>query len=780
MERKSENSVALYSLWLSITNFEDLVENVSKSLQEVLEVYENSNWKWTVFRYQGAKVTIDSLGFVYIDEASEEDKNAFLLFLAKSINTKTISNIEDTFLNQQIIELPDEKRNLYSSTDRSQNIFNFLDDITVKVEDPRQNIAFDYIITDLLNVQSKDIAPFGLKFSLKEPDKPFHSILNRNFEKLLNKGVYFSQGLTFEEGEIYPLSITKNAEHYIEHLPKLNIEINGKPISDELKNQLCQQLIQKVIQDTLEEHIILNFLRVTKINYLSMIINKIAITNEILKKLNSYLLEDIHRDIVGNTIGDKYLDDESAVEIFIQNLLQTIPRFQMMDIKLREAYYIKVGNTTTNVNIKVDETISSTLFYGKWKSSINFFVDTAVKAKESLDMYHQTKTQKELEDISYNANYQADIEDIREIQKRKDWSLDEQTRKYFNIVVIFLAIITFSAEAPIFTENNPFFENITMLSLQNLMNTVMNIVSYFMITLIVFFVFDYKKFTLIFKWLKRRVFPLWSLIGCQKKSQNVYKVFEFDKADYDKHEHRSTHSFYTVEKQEDGSIQEHKIPIIYNTKISSYTLVKNLKKVSISQIFTNTLCSFDIFPKLLQEVPIGSNQKHEYRENYRISGNDKVATKIMYRYKISCLMLADFLNYLEDDSFIKHYTHYLEGTYNIQEAIKRLRVLSKITPYEDEQEDENGDKKGMELTLYIVYSFVLKFHQMDSRKTHYTYHISKDQFRVHYHISKIYYKNQEQEKKEYETQEQSDFEQTLDDLAILIDIYFLARLKRIE
>jgi hypothetical protein len=73
-------------------------------------------------------------------------------------------------------------------------------------------------------------------------------------------------------------------------------------------------------------------------------------------------------------------------------------------------------------------------------------------------------------------------------------------------------------------------------------------------------------------------------------------------------------------------------------------------------------------------------------------------------------------------------------------------------------------KSDVELTIYVVYSFTLKF--KDVQKHHkYTYNIIKDQYRVHYHINQIPYLNKE------------DIEKYQKDIAKLIYIYFLARLK---
>ncbi len=189
--------------------------------------------------------------------------------------------------------------------------------------------------------------------------------------------------------------------------------------------------------------------------------------------------------------------------------------------------------------------------------------------------------------------------------------------------------------------------------------------------------------------------------------------------------------------------------------ISSYELVNNLKQISLIQTIANNPFSFELFPKLLRETPITEEQNYIYRENYRISGNDRVATKLMYRYKINDLTLEQLLKYMKEDNFMKNYANHLKNQdFSLEENYKILEELQ---------------NSSIQLTLYIVYSFVLKFDNHDRENQNiYNYTIYKDQYRVHYHINKLIYKERE------------DFETKQDSLAKLIDIYFLTRLKKIE
>jgi len=756
----NKKTSTLYSLWLPITDFKEFTTNIkeevinSSSEYSQYREYENTAWTWLKFSYKEIRITIDSLGFIYIDNVSSlEMLDKVLHCISKNLNEKTVLNIEDTFLNKQIG---------YKKEISESSIFKFIKHIIVEIEPVIHNLKFEFISSFLRYDENIISESNSMKFSLKESEEKFQTILNRNFQKLLDKGIFFTNSLLFDNGEIYDLSITQNVDNFIKVFPELELKVNGKTGDKKDYRKLYIEIVKKAIQDTLEERVILHFLKVTKVEYLSQIIYKISDTNEILKKLNSYLLEDIDKDSTEYMGNLNDLDDESAVEIFIQNLLQSIPKFHMMDTKLREAYYIKVGNTTTNLKVQDDETLKNTLFYTKWKSSINFFIETAIKAKESLNMYHQNKTLKELEDISYNANYQADIEDIRELQKRKDWSLDEKTRRYFDKLVIAIGIITLSAEAPIWNLVNKL--NV----FENLKYVIYNALSYFVLFVSFYCTFRFKK---CYGSIRSSVKNFWN--HCIVENKKIkYKFFRFDKADYDKHEHRSSRSIYSYNKSEE---KYEKIPIFYNNRISTYELVKRLKEKKVTQIINGKDFTFDIFPKLLKETPIDSKKTHEYRENYRISGNDKVATKIMYRYKISDLKLSKMLEYMENDLFLKNYNRYLGNDYDIDKAIEYLKKVAEVKPLNSEEVDENGEKKGTELTLYIVYSFVLKFQQMDDSKKIYTYNISKDQFRVHYHINKIYYPDLDDSSSEY-----IEFEKALDNLAKLIDIYFLARLKKID
>jgi hypothetical protein len=438
--------------------------------------------------------------------------------------------------------------------------------------------------------------------------------------------------------------------------------------------------------------------------------------------------------------------------MFIQNLLQVIPKFHMMDTKIKEAYYVKIGNTTTNLQVKESETIVNTLYYGKWKGSVNFFINTASKVSESLTMYHQNKTLRELEDISYNANYQADIEDIRELQKNRAIALDEGTKS----ILFYVAIAALAGEASIFQFKLLFFSSSEPFGFwdaiwTNTFDIVTNSVLYFVVlsVLIGSLIAEPKSHNH-----KKRRTP-WYLkpkefVEKWKLKRKSLKEYTFEESDYDKHEYRTSKLLlsYSEERKE---FKKHHIE--YNHALSSYALVSALKGEKMSQMVEKNLFSFDLFPQLLRETPIGDDQEYIYRENYRISGNDRVATKLMYRYKINDLSLERFLTYLKEDAFMKGYEKHLERQgFSLKEQYDIL---------------ENSTHDDVQMTLYIVYSFVLKFDNItDENIYHYT--IYKDQYRVHYHINKLLYKDRE------------DFEKKQEALAQLVDIYFLTRLKKIE
>lgn len=752
------DKTVLYALWLPLTDFDEFCINLDRG-----EPLFNSNWFWITFNYKGVDITIDSLGFIFLDHVYQEDMlDEVYLFLVEKLNRKSRKNITHTFLNRSIgyIDTGGERT-------RDKRLVEFLKTVTISFNSIEDSLKFEHIDFNLSMDKTKLFSEDKLKFSIEDIDdksRSFHTILNRNFESLIKKGIFFTHGLHLENGELYHLSVVDSVYKSIEDsLPLLTLKINGESITE--RSGLVEKVIEKIIQDTIEERIILNFLHKTKVKYLSQVINEIAINNDTLKKLNSYLLEEIKRDKKESSQRRKDLDDESASEIFIQNLLQVIPKFHMIDSKIQEAYYIKIGNTTTNLKIAKEETILNTLDYKKWKASIDFCINTANKVKESLTIYHQNKTLRELENIAYNANYQADIEDIRELKKSKAFALDESSKK----ILLFIAIVTLAGEAPLLEfGNNPYIKGMEY-GMKVFANMGLNFVEIFVNFII------YSLLVLLLRSLfkteesrsnKRIFYSLWYRIKRPFSKEDRYHVHTFEDSDYDKHEHRSNHSLYVYDKEDS---EYKKVPLEYNHLLSSYTLIHELKKVKMVQNSDLSCFTFHLFPKLLRDVPIGDTKKHIYRENYRISGNDRVATKIMYRYKINDLRLKDFLEFLRDDDFMREYENYLrdersksqratksENNFVISEAIKSL------TPHKS-MEDES------KLTLYIVYSFVLKFDHRDAKNENiYLYTVSKDQFRVHYHINKLDYKKD------------TDFEQKQANLAKLVDIYFLKRLKRFK
>jgi len=720
----------LYSLWLPIIHFSKIKQNL-KNENIDYEYKSNSDWNWLNFKYKDSVIIMDSLGYIYI-ETNEDNKKSIFELIEKVLNSETIFTIKETFLNSQI-----------QYFDNPLSILDFMETISIKISS-YENLKIEFVSACLLIDNKKICGDKKIKFSVNREnnlgdDTSFYHILNRNFCQLLNKSVYFTHGFEFEDGEIYNcLSILKpeRLEPLVESVQQSNIsfEINNK-----LNNDILLGVLKKAIQDTIEEKTLLHFLDKTKDIYLNNILKKISKTNNSLNKLNSYILATPNQNSFMYNPIENHDFDEEDIEVFVQNLLSSIPKFHNIESKIKETYYIKIGNTTTSNRVEDNETISKTFFYSKWTASIQYFMETVDNIKESLHIYHQNKNLKELEDISYNANYQADIEDIRDLKNGENTFLNDKTKSYIHLILFIFAIITLVGEAPLYTV----YGQGTIFT--NLGQHIVNIALYSII-IPLFYIFSKK----LLNKLKRcdKEFNIFKLFTKEEKVKGVYN---FENSDYDKHEHRSNKSLYT--RKDDKDI---KVTVGYNDVISAYSLMKQLKTKKITKLIgKKDLKSFSIFPKLLQKTPI--NADYIYRENYRISRNDKVTTKIMFRYKITNISLKEFIKLLNEDDFIKYYISYL-STEHINEkefSKERLKKALKI---------RNWNSKGIEINLYVVYSFILKLNKIS--RNYCDYSVVKDQFRVHYHLNKLYYKNQE------------DLEKQQACLAQLVYIYFLARFKK--
>jgi len=709
----------LYSFWLPIVQF----QKIGKKLEEkniFSEYKSNSTWHWLKFQYENALIIIDSLGYIYI-ESKRDNKRSVLNFIETILNDETNFLINETFLNSKI-----------RHPDNHIPIANFMESVSIKISS-YSNLKIEYISSKLLHNEEKICGNNKIKFSLDNEnpieDTTFYQILNRNFCQLLNKSIYFTHGLEFEEGEIYDFSIfdKKQIEPLLKNIQESNISLK---INNVLNEDILTYILKKALQNTIEERTILHFLKITKKQYLDRILEKILLTNNALSKLNSYLLATPHNN--DNLLATEIQDfDEEDIEIFIQNILRSIPKFHSIESKIQETYYIKVGNITTSMKIEKNETITHTFFYTKWKTSIQYFMETVDNIKESLKIYHQNKNLKELEDISYNANYQADIEDIRNLKNNDKNILDENTKIYINIILFIFAIITLVGEAPLYPE-----------IIEHLQRHFFNIILYSAILLpIIFFIKFLRKKNLNFVFFKNNFFS---------QKINLENIYIFEESDYDKHEHRSNKSLYTLN---DG--KESKIIISYNDVVSAYTLIKKLKAIKVTKAIKKEFKTFSIFPQLLRNIPL--HNQYTFRENYRISRNDKVTTKIMFRYKITDLFLKEFLQLIRNDNFVSYYTTYLEKEQIENEDFSK-NSLAKCLKL------KNRNIQDSKLNLYVVYSFILKLNKIAENNCDYS--VVKDQFRVHYHINELHYTNQQ------------DLEEQQECLAQLIYIYFLARLKK--
>ncbi len=674
---------------------------------------------------------MESLGYIYIETINSNKKSA-LEFIEDILNNETKATIKDTFLNPKI-----------QSSKNSLSLVDFIDNVTIEVSS-YLNLKIEYISASLLIDKKKICSDNKIKFSLDKDNKTtedssFYNILNRNFCQLLNKSIYFTHGLDFEDGEVYgclSLLSEDRLKPLLENIKESNISFR---INNELKDNLLLGVLKKAIQDTIEEKSVLHFLNITKNIYLNGILDKITITNNSLNKLNLYLLATPNK----NNFLESHDFDEEDIEVFVQNLLGSIPKFHNIESKIKETYYIKIGNTTTSIKVEESETIIKTFFYSKWKASIKYFIDTVNNTKESLNIYHQNKNLKELEDISYNANYQADIEDIRDLKNGENSIFNDKTKNYISLILFVFAIITLVGEAPLYKNIIPICTKSILLEIlstigTNLPQHFVNIILYSFLLFILFFPFIKKH-------LKINLFKQ-TILKNEPKKQGIYT---FEDSDYDKHEHRSNKSIYTLKNGKDK-----KVTVSYNDVVSAYSLMKQLKAKKITKSIEDKLNKFSIFPELLQKTLIDID--YLYRENYRISRNDKVTTKIMFRYKITNISLSDFMRLLNQDDFLKYYISYISKE-NIKDDFSKERLINSL-------KIGNWNSKDVELNLYIVYSFILKLNQINKNSCDYS--VVKDQFRVHYHINQLHYTTQEH------------LEEQQESLAQLIYIYFLARLKK--
>ena len=155
--------------------------------------------------------------------------------------------------------------------------------------------------------------------------------------------------------------------------------------------------------------------------------------------------------------------------------------------------------------------------------------------------------------------------------------------------------------------------------------------------------------------------------------------------------------------------------------------------------------NYSLFPKILQ-TPYTKKHKFKVTENYRITRVDKVITKILIRYKVLNLSIKEFIKLLENDSFYTGYQEYI----NINQVL-----LNKLKSCKSK------------ITLYIVYSFNLKLKD-NIDTTIYRYDVIKDQYRVHYHIEYLRYKDETELKNLQKL------------IANIVYLYFIARFKKIK
>ena len=782
--------MTLLTLWLPITNFNEIEKKINHLEGEMRDsstfnTTVNRNWKVKTHTKTiediEYKLILDSLGFIYIESISPHiDKSVILGYLNSEIlNKKTKKLIENTFLKLSIL--------CENHTDFNK----FLCDISIEIA--VDSIEIEYlkynIKYDKENIyKNKSKVKFIIKSKNSSDESHFESIINRNFKKLLEKSLFYSHGLKYDKNELYELKSITN----IVSIPpefKLDIFENSENIQSNNTEIILRNIIDKAIQDTIEEKTILEFLEKTQENNLRSIFDKIQSINCSLLKLNSHLLATNKEDKYCIEKKCNSMDSEEDIEVFVQQLFYVIPEFRVIESKIKEAYYIKVGNTTTDSQVNKSETLDNVLFYERWKMAISYFENMSSKIKDTLTLYHQNKSIKELEDISYYENYQSDLDDIKNIKSKEEngYSLSSQTKAYLKHVTMVIGVTALSGEAPLYKvaqiktkelsniSTELFFNDMTFyIAISNFFEILMNIIIYGAIFYFIFKIPIVKKF----------------FSEAEEEIKEGYYIFNSN--DYDKHEHRS-HKALMSFNHKNANLE--RLTIEYNEIMSAYTLMKNLQKKEITSFSSKR---FSIFPTLLQSIYNKAyEKKFGYIEDYRISRRDKITTKILLRYKITDLPLKKFLeDFVEKDDFLdvfnKIYNHKnntsklykningqlsneIEKWQDMGDGVYKNRDLSQKFPKYALVEDikieefikeikrlvgEEGLNK-IKLNFYIVYAFNLKMDD-STINPNFIYNIFKDQFRVHYHTNKLPLKEMEKIQ-EY--------------LAQIIYIYFLARLK---
>ncbi len=746
----------LYTFWLPFVGFDKFLKTKKRENEREL----SSSIRMYREERSGYRVIFDSTGFFYI-ETSNEFSAIVEDIINEFVTNETKQLLFATFFNSEI--KCDEANSLHAFNDiskKEQNeiIKNFLLEIYE---------AFDF---NILKSVELNFLSYSLneerraKYKLETSQESIKNIINRNLEHLISKSLFYTKGFTFEENEIYNLEILKELP-FKQLIQKCELKLyKNQTELPKKKREFLRDILKKAVQDSIEEYTLLQFLKVTKNDYITKIYQKITEANESINKLHSQILavDYIQED-------DKKsckIKSEEELELFLEHLLQAITRFKVIDNKIKSAYYLKIGNVSTESSVAENETIEHMYFYIQWSNALKYFENMAQQLKEILTLYHQNKNIKELEDITYYENYKSDLEDIKDLKfkEKKERLFSSEDKNYIDGIVLIITLAALAGEAPIIDPAHisgiypavpnggvgfiSFFSIDTLIAgIKLLFITLLNLLLYFGVLwggILFLRKIGLKDFT--------RLIPKFS----SKETAKDENIYIFDDADYDKHEHRSSKPLLIYNENSQKEEKDEALSISYREYFSAYHLILELKKQELIKRGREKNYTFDLFPKILKEV---YNQRgYGIRENYRISRKDKVTTKILFRYKITDLHLEKFLDFIKDDNFKEYY----EAIYNEcfskknQDGMKEKETIAYHLRLLD-----NLKGKGVKLNLYIVYSFTLKMKSHNVAQ--YSYKVIKDQFRVHYHINQL-------PKDKLEHYQHS--------IAELIYIYFLARLKR--
>ena len=176
----------LYTFWLPFVGFNGFYKKVDK----VSSIQTHSKDE------DSYSILLDSTGFFYI-QTDKKFQEISQDIVKNFINKQTKKLLFDTLLNSNIMCQESNNKN---SNDQDKDLCEFIEYICMEIDTlGKLNLnLFAYTLDDTTN--------YKYKFELLD-NSNLNNIINRNFEQLVKKSLFFTKGLTFDENEVYNLNI---------------------------------------------------------------------------------------------------------------------------------------------------------------------------------------------------------------------------------------------------------------------------------------------------------------------------------------------------------------------------------------------------------------------------------------------------------------------------------------------------------------------------------------------------------------------------------------------